>query len=315
MFKSIDEFAQAIDLQKSKVKKGPHKVTIFGGPQTDKNGQAISQRGIFLLFATNLADAFVVPEDFKNWNQFGVYDDLLLFEEDICAIADSVLIFLESAGAIAEFGTLIKPPEIASKLHIVINNDFHQEESFINHGLINHIKNKFDDTKITVSQDSSLSLIETRHIVQTIKNQFEKQSKEEAFKALNVRHVLHLIVDFIDLVQVAEYKDIKRFLEKLKLKYTKKKRLEQLLLTLKNIGLIREQTILEYRCFFILDYENSTFDYAFNKAIQDDGVQKKQNPTKRITWKTVLFEESQKEDWRRSAFKLIRSDKEKKNVA
>lgn len=305
MLKAIEEFSQAIDLQRSKVKKGSLKITVFGGPTTDSNNQPTSQRGIFLLRSSNLADAFVVPEDFKNWNHFGVYDDLLSFEEDVCSLTDSVLIFLESAGAIAELGTLIKHRDIAPKLLVVIQNEHHQESSFITLGLLNHLKEKYrDDKQIVVSQHNKLELEECRYIGDSIKTRFNTLNKTELFRTSNVRHVLYLIVDFIELLQVAEFKDIKAFLEHLKLQYTKKKRLEQLLLTLKNIGLIREQTILGSRCFFICETENPNIEYAF-----------KGTPSKRITWKTILFTKAQEQEWRRLAFKMLRaSQTEDENV-
>ena len=193
MLKLIEEFSRSIDLQKSKVKKGTLKLTVFGGPNHDHNGTPKSQRSIFLLRSTHLADAFVVPEDFKNWNHFGVYDDLLTFEEDICSASDSVLIFLESAGSIAEFGFLIKHPQIAQKLHVVIQNSFYQEDSFIRLGLLNHLKNKFDDSKIIVSQNNDLQVEECNHIVQLIKDAFKKNTKEESFKQKIFAIFFHLL--------------------------------------------------------------------------------------------------------------------------
>jgi hypothetical protein len=304
--KALQDFAEAIDLSKSKVRNGPQKITLFGGKITNSHGQPLSQRGTLLLMPEDLADTFVVPEDYSNWNHFGIYNDLLSFEEDVCALMDSVVVFLESAGAIAEFGALVKNKDIAPKLLVVVNNTLEQD-SFINLGLIKYLTSTYSDkTNFIASQDASLQREEASFILEKMRERFMELPKTNPFKASETRHILYLIIDFIDLLQVARITDIQEFLLKLELVHTKR-RVEQLLLALKNTEMVSESRVLSERCFYLPDIERPSIEYAFKANVT----------AKRVSWKAIFFEKTLEQKWRAYAFKVLKTDTKKaqQNVA
>lgn len=303
MEKIIREFASSIDLSKSKVKQGPPKVTVFGGKTDNSTGGPLSQRGTFLLAPGALVDHLVVPEHFKNWNHFGIYNDLLSFEEDVCSLVDTVLVFLESAGAIAEFGALIKHKEIASKLLVIFNGQ-EDDDSFIRLGLIRYLENKYPKlVTIITSKNESLSQDEKNFIIEQVSSRTVNAPQLTTFTHSNTRHWLYLIVDFIDLMQVARISDIQNFLNAVGF-FGKKKRIEQLLLALKNVGLVCESPILSERC-FSLDSAINLLEYSFVPG----------STSKRVSWKAKFFIETMDDKWRTYAHKQLKqSHSEEKAV-
>lgn len=295
MDKLISTFGTSIDLTKTKVKNGPQKVTVFGG-KTSNTGSAPSQRGIFLLSPGELVDCLVVPENFKNWNHFGIYNDLLSFEEDVCSLVDTVLIFLESAGSIAEFSAFIKHREIAPKLLIIFNGE-EEEDSFIRLGLIRYLENRYPGTApVITSRGPSLSRDESKFIIEEINRRRNLIPRLPIFNPTNTRHWLYLIIDFIDIMQVARISDIVGFLSSAGFTQ-KKKRVEQLLLALKNVGLINERAVLSERCFY-LESSMNLIDYSFNSG----------SSSKRVTWKAKIFDETSQDRWRMYAHKQLKQN-------
>ncbi len=294
MEKLINAFGSAIDLGKSKVKPGPPRITVFGGKTENSKGGTLSQRGIFLLTPGALVNSLVVPEHFKNWNHFGTYNDLLSFEEDVCALVDTVLVFLESAGAIAEFAAFIKHRDIAEKLLVVLNGE-EEEESFIRLGLIRYLEKKYPKASpVITSRNDSLSREEVKYIVEEVSRRSAKIPQQVAFMQSNTRHWLYLIVDFVDLMQVARITDVLIFLKIVGFIHNKK-RVEQLLLALKNVGLVVETRVLSERCFSLREDLN-LIDYSFLPEVT----------SKRISWKAKLFEETSGDKWRHYAYKQLK---------
>lgn len=303
--KVISSLANAIDLPKSKVKIGPQRVTVFGGPTHDEEKRPTSQRAIFLLSPGNLVDHLVVPEHFKNWNHFGTYDNLLIFEEDVCALVDTVLVFLESAGSIAEFAAFVKNKDIAPKLFVVANSTY-DKDSFIQMGLIRYLTTEYSKhVNFITSRDSRLEREEIQFILTEINDRFQRAPKAPGFTRTNTRHMMYLIVDFIDLIQVARISDIQIFLKELGF-LVSKKRVDQFILALKNVELIKEERVLSERCFY-LNEAISLIDYSFTSG----------STAKRLSWKARLFEKTIDDKWRAFAFQQLKQPKQKEhsNVA
>ncbi|MDB5776327.1 MAG: putative inner rane protein [Herbaspirillum sp.] len=225
-----------------------------------------------------------------------MYNDLLSFEEDVCTLVDVVLVFLETEGAIAEFAALIKHENIAPKLLIVVNQEHYESDSFIKLGLLRYLEaaHKGSDN-IVVAHNNPLIRAELDHILKLLEQRSQQQPKIESFRQKNLRHIFYLIVDFIDILQVARISDIQLMLKKLGISYSKN-RLEQLLSALKNAELIREDKMLSERCFSAISTPRASIEYAFVKS-----------PGKRVTWKARAFENTLGDKWRAYAFRTLKS--------
>lgn len=280
-------------MPRSKLRNGSRRVSIFGGLTDNSGGGVLSQRGTFLAFARNPSATFIVPEDYKSWNHFDTYSDLLTFEEDICAVVDHILVFVESAGSIAELGALIKTPDFGSKLTVVISSHYTQE-SFIQLGLTRYWENQHGDAEVMHTRNDKLTQDEVDFIGNHVAKKIATQSELEGLNPKKLRHLIYLIVDFVDLIQVARPNDISHFLNCLDIKLTKR-RLDQLLFILSHLDLLTERQIMNSRCFSVSTEDRPKIEYGF------------QAKSKRSTWKIHLFDETMSDPWRKMAFGIHKS--------
>jgi hypothetical protein len=290
---TISRFAQSVDVSRSKLRNGLRRISVFGGLTTNSGGGVLSQRGTFLLFARNLSAKFIVPEDYTSWNHFGIYSDLLTFEEDICAVVDDIIVFVESAGSIAELGAIVKVPDIASKLTIVLSSH-HPKESFIQLGLTRYWEGQHDNAEVLFTRNEQLRQDEVDYIEAHVAQKISLQPELEGLNPAKLRHLIYLIVDFVDLIQVARPNDIVHFLSCLGIK-PGKRRLDQLLFVLTHLELLTERQIMNSRCFSISTDERPSVEYGFHAT------------SRRSTWKAHFFEETNKDPWRKMAFGIFKS--------
>ena len=89
--------------------------------------------------APKIADRVFLAEDFNDWMRSSTYDDLFTFEQDLAALASLILIFVESAGAIAELGAFAAIPQVNEKLLVFLQTPHYQSESFIRLGLLDFL--------------------------------------------------------------------------------------------------------------------------------------------------------------------------------
>ena len=78
-------------------------------------------------------------EDVKDWNSYSKYEDLIEFEKDITHLCKAIVLFVESAGSIAELGSFSVIPEISEKLIIFVQSMYSDSTSFIALGPLKHI--------------------------------------------------------------------------------------------------------------------------------------------------------------------------------
>jgi hypothetical protein len=94
------------------------------------------------ITVSNTSFEVFLPEDIKSWLEDRVYTNLLSFESDLASICSLVVIVLESAGAIAELGAFSQFEDLSKKLIVIRSNDFINDPSFINLGVLRHISER-----------------------------------------------------------------------------------------------------------------------------------------------------------------------------
>ncbi|MCO6358225.1 retron St85 family effector protein [Roseivirga pacifica] len=117
----------------------------------------------------------LLSEDFFNVFDNGERLDLLTIESQLAAYTDCVLIFLESAGSLAELGAFSLHDELA-KITLVVNNSIHQQvDSFINLGPLKRVekKSKFGGA---IYGDFSNILLSVNEIEKRLKGGMKKRS-------------------------------------------------------------------------------------------------------------------------------------------
>jgi hypothetical protein len=82
------------------------------------------------------------------------YEDLLSFESDIAQVVGLILLFVESAGSLAEFGAFAALDTVSPSLLAVLNDYYYDRESFVRNARIKFLENKYGEEWI-VSLDTA----------------------------------------------------------------------------------------------------------------------------------------------------------------
>ncbi|UHL64072.1 retron St85 family effector protein [Paralcaligenes sp. KSB-10] len=269
-------------------------------------GGSISQRGDFINYVmvnhAQYSPILITPESYKDWNHFDVYQDLLSFEEDLCAFVDVIIIFLEGAGAVGEFGAFLKDPSTAKKLIIVIHEDHWDTDSFIRLGLVLNLEIRHKNAAFSVP--GKLNKEDVHQIIEEVELRLSKQPKTEALDLTNSRHLLLTIADFVELIHVARLTDISNFLEALGVTLSLK-RLHQLMFVLERLEVLKLRRAGNESFYTFLHSGEHYVEY---------GLIEKRLERPRI--KSQLFDQTVADRRRKAAYERFRApDTEVENVA
>lgn len=215
-----DGFIDLIDIEKSRVQLEPHVVFVCGGPVDVKTTKNHSIRNMFMNLSGavgGIADGFVLAENFKDWEQG--YSNLSDFENDIAFLSSMIVIFLESEGALTEFGLFFGNSMIRDKLVVVVHKEFHKSESFIDYGLLRPMEAKSQSSVKVFTIDhrdiESVDEDEVKEILDDIIEDCEFKDKTLQFNALNRGHQIFLILQVVILFQALTKIEIRQYIERL----------------------------------------------------------------------------------------------------
>lgn len=140
--KRLDHVSKVV-LTTTKVRLDPPVVFMCGGNADVRVDPPRSTRGAFLKYLARNDPAMLenirLAEDFKDWNHGAAYHDLMIFEDDIAHIASLIVIFLESAGSLAELGVFARNKRINNKILVFVSDDHFNQDSFIRYGPLDHL--------------------------------------------------------------------------------------------------------------------------------------------------------------------------------
>jgi hypothetical protein len=98
----------------------------------------------FTIKYTDQSSRIFLAEQFKDWTQDNVYGELFSFEKDLASLSSAIVIFLESAGSIAELGAFSQQEGVKQKLLIFLQTKHYKQDSFIKLGPIKYLEDSFD---------------------------------------------------------------------------------------------------------------------------------------------------------------------------
>jgi hypothetical protein len=105
----------------------------------------ISCRDIFfrhvLASACPFKDQIVLAEKVYKYFEHSAYDNLLDFERDLADLCALTVIFSESPGSIAEFGSFSVIKELKERILVILHKDDTYKESFIWRGPALYLQN------------------------------------------------------------------------------------------------------------------------------------------------------------------------------
>lgn len=139
------------------------------------------------------------------------------FERTIAETVDSVLIFPESAGSIAELGYFSAHRGVAEKTLVAITEKY-QENSFIYLGPI-HLVNAFSRYAPVPFVMAEPTKQQMRKIAEKLlgeslnKRPYRERFEHDAWKSISLRHKLAIIDELIDIVRASTEPDLRNYIE------------------------------------------------------------------------------------------------------
>ncbi len=234
--KIYQDWISSIDLAKSRVVRFPSLIFLCGGPVSGNTDEFKSCRDIFHRYIKEsnrpFQNSVVLAEKVFNYFKLSAYRDLINFERDLAELSVLTVIFSESPGSIAELGSFAVLKKVQERLLVVMHQDFADNESFIWRGpalyLQNLAKNNGHDDPITIynwrkgnsegdilkSEDFS----DAEDLAETIELILSKYPKSELFDKDRIGHVMLLMLDLLNVIQLATIDEITRLLDLLSIR-------------------------------------------------------------------------------------------------
>lgn len=124
---------------------------VCGGPRHTTNPVPSNWRDAFLRIAKFVDQPDIdaqIPEDCNIFPPRGHYQDWLTFETDFAHLCEAILLFVESAGSIAELGAFSAIEPIAERLVVVVDCKYFDQDSFIRRGPVEYLRKKHGDHSV-----------------------------------------------------------------------------------------------------------------------------------------------------------------------
>jgi hypothetical protein len=221
-------FTQSVDLTTAVVADFPSLLFFCGGrildPSSPEPGSV--RDAVFRAFTikhAELSRRIFLAEEFNDWMYDGVYSELFSFERDLASLSSAIVLFLESAGSIAELGAFSQQDGVKQKLLIFLRTEHYQQDSFIKLGPIKYLEDS-DAGSIraypwqTVSLPSGdridvESLTESMdEICDSISDVFRSKRLHRQFSLVETRDRMLLIRDLITQMMGLKIREIQDYL-------------------------------------------------------------------------------------------------------
>ncbi|MBY6199129.1 retron St85 family effector protein [Vibrio hangzhouensis] len=247
-----------LDFRKFTVQFTPRITFICGGPiASNSSPYPASLRERILLYLdehhNEIEQNVVVAESFADYFQKGQYSNLLIFEEDIANVASLIVICLESAGSLVEFGLFCNHASTSDKLLVYIPEEHYDGvDSFIALGPLAQLKASSSNSVVAYPfpDSNSPSYEDIDPVVGDLVEKLESSPKTAQFDVTNSGHLAFLIHDVISLCTPIKKQEILSCLNEMGIDSLNERRLSTLLYLLIKIGLVGQKTYSHVDYFF-----------------------------------------------------------------
>lgn len=225
----MNAFTGVVNTDAFTVSNAPDYIFLCGG-RLDDLSRSLRAQFYELNVKTNpsLQERVLLAEAADNWYGSQVeFQDLLELEEHIAGLSGCVLLFVESPGAIAEFGAFSQMRLIQEKLIVVVEDSYYGQQSFIRNGLIERTIRDRPNTLLNYSWLSAPNAdghrtIDTAYVVETLNEVehavrvfLEQRPRTVRFSRDDLGHRLLLIADLIKLSVILIQAEINELMDRL----------------------------------------------------------------------------------------------------
>ena len=198
----------------------------------------------------------VIAESFADYFQKGEYPNLLQFEEDIANVASLIVICLESAGSLVEFGLFCNHASTADKLLVYIPEEHYDGvDSFIALGPLAQLKANSSKSVLAYPfpDPNKSSYEDIELVVGDLVERLNSSPKTSQFDKENSGHLAFLIHDIISLCTPIKKQEILKCMINLEINDLTERRLSTLLYLLMKINLVGQKTYSNVDYFYAID--------------------------------------------------------------
>ena len=235
------KWISSIDLTKTRIVRFPSLIFLCGGPISQENNKFYSCRDIFYHYIIGsdfrFKDKIVLAENIFQFFEHSKYNNLLNFESDLAELSVLTIIFSESPGSIAEFGSFAVLKSVQEKLLIVMHRDDADKNTFIWRGPALYLRDlankngkenpitiyewrkKINEKDIMTQNDFSID--DAEDLKEIIENILLKIKKTVTFQKDNLGHILLLMLDILSVVRLATLDEITSLLNLLGINHSK----------------------------------------------------------------------------------------------
>lgn len=147
----------------------------------------------------------MLAEDANPLTADAQYVDLLSFESDIAQVVGLIVLFVESAGSLAEFGAFAALQTVAPRLLAIINDHYYNDKSFIRDGPIRFLESKYGDEWVHSLETAYLGIADGNNLKNldairlhdsvspVIEQRLEAQAETEKFVKEKDGHIILMI--------------------------------------------------------------------------------------------------------------------------
>jgi hypothetical protein len=249
----VGAFTDSVDSAALTVLDPPDYIFLCGGPLADLEHSLRAQ--FYERKAKSdpdLLKRIQLAEDADRWyRSHKVFDDLLELEELLAGLSACILLFVESPGAIAEFGAFSQMALLREKLIVVVERSHYDRPSFIRNGPIEQMLRVRPDDLLSyrwlsapVGADAGIIDVATLNdtlddIVRAVQTTLSGKPRTSGFMRENQGHLMLLIADLVKLNVVSLQGEILEILNGLKVPVEKS--LAKYLFLLGQLGFISEE--------------------------------------------------------------------------
>ena len=253
-----------LDFRKFSVQFTPRITFICGGPiASTASPYPASLRERILLYLdehhNEIERNTVVAESFADYFQKGQYSNLLQFEKDIANVASLIVICLESAGSLVEFGLFCNHATTADKVLVYIPEEHYDGvDSFIALGPLAQLKANSRKSVLAYPfpEPNKSRYEDIELVVGDLVEKLNSSPKTGQFDLDNSGHLAFLIHDIISLCTPIKKQEILKCITDIGITALTEQRLSTLLYLLIKIRFIGQKT-----------YSNVDYFYAITPSL------------------------------------------------
>ena len=271
---SIVDFAKSLRIDRCKIRNTPNLIFLCGGKTAEKGKYYRSARDYFYRHlkskAAKIAQNVKLAETVNAWFRRDVFPDLLELENYLADLADITILFVESAGSIAELGAFAALEAVRSKALAVLNSHYDRERTFISDGPVQKLKDenkelvhyyRWNPAKLnspaTIREFKDMS----EHLTDFLVRRQKSHTKEQTFNKRKHGHVLLMAADLIRIAGVATKTDIADCFKELGCEFNHEQ-LERYLSLLESMSFIRRE-LRGTQAFYVADEAKPFIRYAY----------------------------------------------------